>query len=148
MTNEDEVRKASQEFYKALNQMVNGDAEALKAIWSHSPQVTTMHPVGGRQIGWDEVWNTWNQVAQVSSDGKVELHDQFITSSGEMAYEIGIEHAGFRVAGTQTEGQIRVTNIYRKESGHWKIVHHHTDLVPSMVEVVNQLQKGAKESAV
>ncbi|WP_163709473.1 YybH family protein [Mangrovibacterium lignilyticum] len=148
MANEEDVRKASQEFYKALNLMVNGNAEALKVIWSHSEQATTMHPVGGRQVGWNDVWNTWNQVAQVSSDGKVELEDQLIFASGDLAYETGVENAGFKVAGTKTEGQVRVTNVYRKENGSWKIVHHHTDLVPAMVEAVSKLQAGAKESAV
>jgi len=145
MSNEKEVREASRTFYRALNQMVNGDPEKLKSIWSHSSQVSTMHPVGGREIGWDAVWNTWDQVAQVSSDGKVELQDQFICASNDLAYEIGFENAEFKVAGTKTEGHVRVTNIYRKEGGSWKIVHHHTDVVPAMVEVVSKLQESHHE---
>ena len=46
MAHEEEVREASNAFYAALNAMVNGDAEQLKAIWAHSEEVTTMHPVG------------------------------------------------------------------------------------------------------
>ena len=44
----DEVRKASKQFYAALNRMLNGDAGPLEDIWSHKAIVTTMHPIGGR----------------------------------------------------------------------------------------------------
>lgn len=140
MAHEEEVREASNAFYAALNAMVNGDAEALKAIWAHSEEVTTMHPVGGRQIGWKEVWNTWEQVAQVSSDGHVVLKDQVIWAGETLAYETGVEQAEFKIAGTKTSGDVRVTNVYRKEDGNWKIVHHHTDIVPEMVAVLKELQ--------
>jgi hypothetical protein len=29
-----------------------------------------------------------------------------------------------------------VTNIYRREGGGWKMVHHHTDVSPAMVEAL------------
>lgn len=140
MSAEDEVRKASSQFYSALNQMTNGNAQALSDIWSHSSSVTTQHPIGGRQVGWDEVQQAWQQVAGVASDGKVELKNQFINASGDTAYETGIEDASFKIAGEKVGGQIRVTNIYRKENGNWKIIHHHTDVAPPMVEVLKKLQ--------
>jgi hypothetical protein len=55
MSAEDEVRKASQQFYAALNRMANGDGGGMADIWSHSATVTTMHPIGGREVGWDAV---------------------------------------------------------------------------------------------
>ena len=140
MSNEDEVRNASTQFYAALNKMVNGSSQSLSDIWSHNSEVTTMHPIGGRQVGWNDVWATWDQTAQVASEGQVRLQDQFIQVVGDMAYEIGVESAGFRIAGQKVNDQVRVTNIYKKEGGTWKIVHHHSDLSPAMVEVLNKLQ--------
>jgi len=55
MSTEAEVRKASRQFYAGLNRMVNGDADPLADIWSHGAAVTAMHPIGGRQVGWDAV---------------------------------------------------------------------------------------------
>jgi len=140
VSKEDEVRNASKQFYTALNRMLNGDAGPLKAIWSHGSSVTTMHPIGGRQVGWEEVWGAWDQVAKVASDGKVELKDQLIHVTGDAAYEIGVEQAQFKLAGQQVAGQIRVTNIYAREAGAWKIIHHHTDTVPAMIEILSRLQ--------
>ena len=140
MSAEVEVRKASTQFYAALSQMLNGDAQPLTDIWSHSASVTTMHPIGGRQLGWNEVWESWAQVAEVSSEGKVQLNDQLIRVAGDAAYEIGVESAEFNLAGEKVGGQIRVTNIYQREAGGWKITHHHADVVPAMVEVLQRMQ--------
>lgn len=139
MSTEEEVRKASTQFYAALNTMLNGDAAPLSHIWSHSPDVTTMHPVGGRQVGWSEVQKAWEQVAKATTDGKVELKDQLIRITGDVAYELGTENAEFTLGGQKVSGEVRVTNIYQREAGAWKIIHHHTDVVPAMVEALNRL---------
>src|SRR5512142_2281985 len=95
MAAEDDVRKASQKFYSGLNLMANGDSSSLADIWSHSPTVTTMHPIGGREVGWDAVRQTWDQTAQFAAEGKVEIKDQLISVLGDMAYEVGIEKGQF-----------------------------------------------------
>jgi ketosteroid isomerase-like protein len=144
MTNEEEVRKASERFYAALNRLLNGDAGPMTDIWSHSAAVTTMHPISGREVGWDQVRETWEKVAQVATDGKVGLKDQLTQIAGDVAYELGIEHGQFKLAGHQiTVERERVTNIYRREAGAWKIVHHHSDLSPTMVDVLSRLQTKA-----
>ena len=53
MLAEDEVRQASEQYYAALSSLLNGDAGPLMQIWSHSPDVTTMNPYGGREVGWE-----------------------------------------------------------------------------------------------
>jgi ketosteroid isomerase-like protein len=103
-----------------------------------------MHPIGGRQVGWNEVWETWEQVAQAASDGKVQLKDQLIRVAGDVAYEIGVEDAETMLGGQKVAVQIRVTNIYQREAAGWKITHHHSDLSPAMVEVLNRLQPSGK----
>src|SRR5215510_1516195 len=111
MTTEDEVRAASHKFYSALNRMLNGDAGPLGDIWSHSATVTTMHPIGGREVGWDQVRGSWEQLAQLATQGQVRLSDQFIQVAGDLAYELGVEHGQFTLGGQPVTGDIRVTNI-------------------------------------
>jgi ketosteroid isomerase-like protein len=147
MSAEDEVRKASTQFYAALNRMLNGDTQPLSDIWSHGPAVTTMHPIGGRQAGWNEVRKSWEQVAQGASDGKVELRDQLIHVVGDVAYEVGVEYPEFKLGGEKVSGQIRVTNIYQREGGTWKMIHHHTDLAAEMVEVLDRLQSRSEKAS-
>ena len=143
MSTEDEVRKASEQFYAALNRMLNGNAAPLADIWSHSGAVTTMHPIGGRQVGWNEVREAWQQVAQLASDGQGRLDDQIIQVAGDVAYELGTERGQVKLAGQQVTLEHRVTNIYRREAGGWKVVLHHTDVSPAMLAVLARLQAHA-----
>jgi ketosteroid isomerase-like protein len=140
MSNVEEVREASKKFYAGLNRMANGESNTFADVWSQSESATTMHPIGGREVGWKEVENSFNQVANVASEGKVELKDQLIRLLGDVAFEVGTEKAQFKVAGMEVKGELRVTNIYRKENGSWKMVHHHTDIAPSMIEALQKLQ--------
>ena len=140
MSSEDEVRTASAQFYAALNSMMVGDAAPLAEVWSHGADVSTMHPIGGRETGWDEVRGSFEQVAQLASEGHGELRDQSIQVGGDLAYEVGIEQGQITLAGEQIAIEHRVTNVYRREAGGWKIVHHHTDLSPAMLDLLGRLQ--------
>lgn len=140
MSSEGDVRKASKQFYTALNRMLNGDAEPLQETWSHSMAVTAMHPIGGRQVGWDAVRASFEKVAGLASDGKVELRDQLVHVVGDVAYEAGTEHGQAQFAGHPVTIDHRVTNIYRREAGAWKMVHHHTDTSSALQEVLGSLQ--------
>ena len=133
MSTEHEIRNVSTQFYAALSRMLNGDARALSDVWSHHSFVTAMHPLGGRQRGWAEVRKTWEQIAQRSSEGKVELKDQLIRVTGEVAYEVGVEHVEAKLGGQKVAIKIRVTNIYQRQGKAWKITHHHTDMSPALV---------------
>jgi len=140
MSNEGEVRKASKQFYAGLNQMLNGNAEPLQGIWLHNAAVTAMHPIGGRQIGWDAVRASFEKVSELASDGKVELKDQLIQVVGDLALEAGVEHGQVKFATQPVTIDHRVTNIYRREAGKWKMIHHHTDTSPAMQDVLSRLQ--------
>ena len=140
MSTKDDVRKASQQFYAALNNMLDGDMGPLAEIWSHGEEVTAMHPIGGRNTGWKDVQEAFMGVSQIASEGQVKLVEQTIQVDGDMAYELGIEKGQAVLAGQDISINNRVTNIYRREAGAWKMVHHHTDVSQGMVDLLNRLQ--------
>ncbi len=140
---EDAVREASRRFYDALNGMANGKTRTFDDIWSQDANVTTMHPIAGRQIGWDAVKDSFEQFAQIASRGTVVLKDQVIRISGDMAYETGIEQGSVMLAGERADFNHRVTNIYRRDAGGWKIVHHHGDVDPGLVDALDRLRAAA-----
>lgn len=139
MSLNEEVVNASRQFYAALNRMVNGDGKALSEIWQQSPIVTALHPIGGRHVGWDAVRDSFDEVAKISSDAKIDIEDQIIHVDGDIAYELGVEKGHASLAGHRVDFNHRVTNVYRKHNGSWKIVHHHTDVAPSMLEALQLL---------
>ncbi len=140
MSKEEDVRMASKQFYNALNDMGNGIAGKMDGLWSHDENVTAMHPIGGRDLGWAAVKNSFDQVAAIASDGKIELKDQLIHVAGDLAYAIGTETGGFKLAGNEVKIEQRVTNIYHLEDGQWKMVHHHADISPDMLNVLSKLK--------
>jgi ketosteroid isomerase-like protein len=144
MNAQDEVRKASEDFYAALNRMANGDATSMVDIWSHGAEVTAMHPIGGRHVGWDAIRESFEKVAQLASGGKITLHDQRVQVVGDVAYEVGVERGELTMGSHQANIDHRVTNLYQREAGTWKLIHHHADTSPAMLEVLSRLQ--AKQS--
>lgn len=141
MAVETEVREASQRFYAALNAMVKGENTPMADVWVHDASVSSMHPIGGRETGWDQVHAAFAKVGGIASNGHVELVDQAIQTSGDMAYEVGIERGHAKLAGEDVKIEHRVTNVYRREADGWKIVHHHTDVSRDMVDLVTRLQQ-------
>jgi ketosteroid isomerase-like protein len=137
MSQEDEVRNASDRFYSSLSSM---DVTGLTELWSHADDTTTMHPMGGEQVGWQEVRRSFEEAAAGMSDAHVELIDQRIHASGDLAYETGIERGRASLAGEPVEIEQRVTNVYRREDGQWKMVHHHADISTAFVEIMQRRQ--------
>ena len=139
MSAEEEVRGASARFYTALNRMANGDSGLIADAWSHDPEVTAMHPVDGREMGWEAVKASFEQFAQVAADGNIDLKDQIIRVVGDVAYELGVEQGKCKLGGHPVAYKHRVTNIYRREGGEWRMIHHHSDTSPAMLEVLAKL---------
>jgi len=149
MSAEDEVRQASEQYYAALTSLLNGDAGPLMQSWSQSPDVTAMNPYGGREVGWEQLRAVFERVAQmcVGSQARVWLKDRLIRVGGDLAYEIGIESGEGIIMGKPTTISHRVTNIYRREAGGWKMVHRHTDLNPTEQDVSRQLHSSQGEAS-
>ncbi|MEM8573879.1 MAG: nuclear transport factor 2 family protein [Pseudomonadota bacterium] len=139
MTVEDEVRAASETFYEALNSTFNGDPNPMMDIWLHTPTVTAMRPNGGCEIGWDKLWPAWKQVAELFSGGHVEITKRTIYVSGDVAYEIGLERGTLSPGGETIKAEHRVTNIFERSNGDWKIIHHHTDKSEGAMEALRRL---------
>jgi ketosteroid isomerase-like protein len=149
MSAETEVQQASDAFYAALNRMLaTGDAGAVTAVWSQSEQGSTMHPIGGREVGREQVLATWRQAGPAFSEGRATAEDLVVVPLCEdVAYTTGTERFEGKVGGESIRGEWRATNIYRREDGGWKIVHHHTDASPELQALLQRLQAQAGETA-
>ena len=143
MSSMKDVLAASKAFYAALNAMAHGDASAMAAVWAKGGRTTAQHPIGGRDYGYDEIVASFTKVAEIAGGGEILLKDQTIETGSEMAVETGTEIGSLVIAGHEAMIHHRVTNVYRKEDGTWKLTHHHTDLSPSMLEILDRLNEAA-----
>lgn len=125
------VEHASAEFYKGLNALFTGDAAPMSDVWSHADDVTYMGPAGGIEIGWNQVRAQWESTAALNLGGNVEPeaihtiigHDLAIVTCKEVGNNVDANGEPVLVS-------IRATNVFRKENGAWKMIGHHTDLLP------------------
>ena len=140
MSAESDVRDASESFYEALNAVIDGDPDGMADIWSRGDDDTAMHPIGGRDEGWDAVSETFENFATATGGGQITLDDQVVRVGGDLAYETGVEKGKFLLGGNEVTVDGRVTNVYRREADGWKIVHHHADISPDMIEAVAKLE--------
>ncbi|HEV8711480.1 MAG TPA: nuclear transport factor 2 family protein [Candidatus Binatia bacterium] len=126
---EEEVRQAADAFYAALNRMFTGDMGPMSEIWSHASDVTDMGPFGGRLVGWEKVGAEFEREAKMKLGGKVEARDVVVRVGGDLGYTLCVEHGeNMSADGKPVTVDHRATNIFRREAGKWKLIHHHTDI--------------------
>src|SRR5712691_7224224 len=82
--------------------------------------------------GWDEVSQVFRWLASGFSDCTVSRFELVAAGvSSDLAYTVGLEHTSVSWDGVPVEPYtLRVTHVYRRENGEWKIVHRHADRVP------------------
>jgi ketosteroid isomerase-like protein len=109
----------------------NGDAEPRIALWSRTDPVT----VFGAKLsasGWADVETLFRNVASWFSDSaEYEFEVTAAGASGDLAYTIGYEHNQVMVEGRPRTYTLRVTHVYRREDGQWRVVHRHADVPPT-----------------
>lgn len=129
------VCTAGHQFYAALNELFTGETASMKTVWSHADDITFMGPDGSFLHGWKPVLAEWEKTAALKLGGKVEPADMRIVVGGELAiltnYEIG---KNIGPDGKEEKVKIRATSTFRKENGTWKMIGHHTDLLPFLAK--------------
>jgi ketosteroid isomerase-like protein len=61
----------------------------------------------------------------------VHVEHAVVASSGDLAYTVGFERSRVSVEGGPPRDMvIRVTHIYRRIGGEWKLMHRHADFAP------------------
>ena len=111
--------------------LCSGDAEPRRQTWSHREPVTVLGAAGiPVRRGWDEVSTLFKHLAgRFSGVDAYEFELLAAGASGDLAYTVGFEHKTVVVEGETSTYSLRVTHVYRREDGVWKIVHRHGDHV-------------------
>ncbi len=132
------VKKANENFYTALNAMLDGDPKPVEEVFWHTDDVVFMGADGGYNVGWKDTYASWEKMAALKLGGKVEPAEVKLT----VGPTIAVSHnyvTGFHVVGGVREAiKVRVTSVFRKKGDVWKMTSHHVDLRPS---VRDQLKK-------
>jgi ketosteroid isomerase-like protein len=125
---EDFIAEIHPRLVAELRALHDGDPQPRLAIWSTREPVT-LFGAGMSGRGSDEVRRIFRLIASRWSDctdQRVEILAAGV--SGDLAYTVELEHTSVSVDGVPVEPYtLRVTQVYRREDGEWKIVHRHGD---------------------
>jgi ketosteroid isomerase-like protein len=107
------VVAANREFYRAFGAR---DIAAIDRLWSRAQPVACIHP------GWDAltdraaVMRSWRQIVESPSAPNIVCRNEKPFVLGDIAFVVCHE--------VLSEGVLAATNIFAREDGGWKMVHH------------------------
>lgn len=117
-------------YHLAVPEITQGNPGAVKELYSRADDVTLANPFGGIAKGWAQVSARLDQAARQFHEGEM-LGFETITSytARDTAYLVETEHFRARLDGAAApeDFDLRVTSIFRREEGYWKLVHRHSD---------------------
>jgi ketosteroid isomerase-like protein len=118
----------------------NGDAGPRIALWSRKDPVTLF---GALQIrsGWREIAPIFEMLAARFSNCESFEYEVIAAGvSNDLAYIAGVEHTTAAIGDAAPQAYaLRVTTIFRREGGEWRVVHRHADPVPDSESTHAQL---------
>lgn len=109
----------------------NGDGKPLDAIVAHTGDATFHSPGGDTVSGAAEVAARYaKDAASFEPGGQSRFQVLQKYSDGNMAFWTGFQIAQVRLKGKPEpmEMRIRITEVFRRQDGHWKMVHRHADM--------------------
>ncbi len=129
MATQDDFQQIVTQVQSAIQQACKGNPEPIKALFSHTEDVTIMGAWGAYERGWKQVGPRLDWAVTRFLEGHITFHLLAIEDSGSLGYTIWIESGEARLQGTDgvRPFALRVTQLYRRENGAWKIIQRHAD---------------------
>jgi len=144
MSTVDNLDHVIEQYHRALGEFMKGEYEPAKRLFSEREDVTLGNPFGPFARGLTQVVETMKRAASNYRDGEASGFDaisKYVTS--DLAYIVEVERLKSKVGGREDISQVnlRVTSIFRREDGHWRLVHRHADPVTTVQPAESVLQK-------
>ena len=121
----DAIHHLIDQYAKAVDAV---DLNLLSQIWSHSPEVSFIYPLG-EEHGFEAIeQHVFRDVmGGMFSARDLEMHNVEIHVNGDAAWSEfhWVFHATMRKDGSAVTTHGVETQIYRKETGTWRLVHVH-----------------------
>ena len=137
------VLDAIARLHAAMAGVANGDVTAIKALYSHAPEATSFYGWGGYEKGWDAVSKRWDWAGQQFKCGTVSYQNVTTVATPELFYITDIETFvmnGMAGVSGPTGWSNRVTHIFRREAGEWRLVHRHGNRLEGQYEPASRMK--------
>jgi len=123
----------SERQHEAEEALIRGDVGPRVQFWSHNDPVSLFAAVGPSKTGWDELRPTFHAVASRLAGGHDSTYEiMAFDVTGDMAWTAGfVDFTVSMDGGPLSRYKLRITHVYRREAGEWKIVHEHSNFEPT-----------------
>jgi ketosteroid isomerase-like protein len=125
------LRSFLPQFEAGINGFINGDPTVWKQNVSRRDEATLLGGWGTAEKGWNEVGARYDWAAARFRESRAKVKIEYLSSgvSGNLAYTVAIERSEALLVGQEKPASmvLRVTHVFRKEGGVWKLVHRHAD---------------------
>lgn len=115
-------------FYEAFMQ---GDLEALMAVWWMDDSIECVHPFGPRLTGYKEVYSSWQEVINQSRGMAVERKRVHQHGDGDLVVHTVVEEVSWNSDDGRHSTEIMSTHVYRNTETGWRLVLRHASPSPS-----------------
>ena len=115
---------------EAARAYVAGDPDPLKRIAARRSPASFFGPQGGSHEGADQVWDAYaHGAAALSPGGETHFEVLHLAAGDGLAYWVGLQRATVMIGGRAepTPMDLRVTEVFRREDGEWRLIHRHAD---------------------
>lgn len=118
-------------FKTGIDHFLNGDPSTWKHNASQTDRATIMGAWGAYESTWAEASPRYDWAAARFKDSGATTQIEYLSGgvSGDLGYTVTIERSTVLIAGQDKPAtmELRVTHVFGKENGQWKMLHRHAD---------------------
>ena len=130
-----QLSEAVEASHHALAAIIRGDVEPFLALYSDAEDISIGNPFGPFAVGRDGTRAAGSRAASNYSDGEIVGFDRVATyATDDLACVVEVERFTVRLANASELASValRVTSLYRREAGGWRLVHRHADPITAI----------------
>lgn len=127
----EDLRQSIAQHQFAINGFINGDSSLLKSLCSKRDDIAVIGAWGAYDRGWSQVERRldWACRRFQSADNRCEFENVTLVVGDDLAVSVDLERNQVKLTGDDrvVAMTLRVTTVFRKEDGAWRLVLRHGD---------------------
>jgi ketosteroid isomerase-like protein len=149
---DDDVRQLVERAREATAALIQGDVRRYFALVNEADDYTLMPPTGGPTRGRADL--TPELLADLEAffpgGGDGDLDVERVLASGDLVVLVGVERQHGPIGGVPDQDwPLRVTLVFRRDEGEWRLVHRHADALvhPIGMQLLSRLALGEADDS-
>ena len=139
-----DLAQVIEDYHRGVDAFVQGDLEPQRRLWSRGDDATLANPLGPPARGWAEIEQALERAAAQLREGEPVASERVSGyATADLAYILEIERTRAKFGGADEFASValRVTTVFRREDGEWRVVHRHADPITTPRPIASVVQQ-------